>query len=165
MAKTYVQSPSTQGTYKENACIHRTLTRESSKSWKFEPLQEMIEAQYNKVMKKKLFNSSNECSLSSKYLLFLTNHKHHMMQWGIMFHTATTYLPPLKLNQPLKTSKTQSGNITFTRAAQDWEVGNLEEFISFLYSLNVRIQGRDTLSWKPFEKGIFSTHSNYKVLS
>lgn len=47
-------------------------------------------------------------------------------------------------------------NIIFSRATQDWEVENFEEFFSFHYSLNMHIQGSDMLCWVPIEKEKFS---------
>lgn len=53
-------------------------------------------------------------------------------------------------------------NITFNRAVQDWEVSNLEDFFSLMYSLRWCNQGIGTLWWIPIGKSKFSVRSFYK---
>ncbi|KAF5446588.1 hypothetical protein F2P56_032204, partial [Juglans regia] len=56
-------------------------------------------------------------------------------------------------------------NITFSRAAQDWEVDIFEAFFSLVYSVKPNKQQADRLWWTPAGKGIFSVRSYYKSLS
>ncbi|KAF5445889.1 hypothetical protein F2P56_031564, partial [Juglans regia] len=56
-------------------------------------------------------------------------------------------------------------NVTFSRAAQDWEVDIFEAFFSLIYSVKSNKQQADSLWWNPTGKGIFSVRSFYKSLS
>lgn len=60
----------------------------------------MTKAQERKLLKRNLFNSSKECSRFSKHLSFLSIHKHHMIQWGIIFHIATIWILPKSITLP-----------------------------------------------------------------
>ncbi|KAF5480212.1 hypothetical protein F2P56_000977 [Juglans regia] len=61
-------------------------------------------------------------------------------------------------------------NINFSRVAQDWEVGNFEDFLSLMYSIKPSNQRADVLWWLPTSKaslGKILTTDNlrkYKVI-
>jgi hypothetical protein len=53
-------------------------------------------------------------------------------------------------------------NVSFIRAAHDWEVDALASFYTLLYSSRVRREGEDKLSWALSHKGKFDVGSFYK---
>jgi hypothetical protein len=55
-------------------------------------------------------------------------------------------------------------DISFFRAAHDWEVDVLASFFSLLYSTRVNCDGEDQLRWYPSHKGKFDVRSFYKAL-
>ncbi|KAG2688934.1 hypothetical protein I3760_09G116400 [Carya illinoinensis] len=55
-------------------------------------------------------------------------------------------------------------NVTFSRAAQDWEIDSFEAFFSLLYSTKLNDLREDKLWWTPAGKGNFSVRSFYKSL-
>lgn len=56
-------------------------------------------------------------------------------------------------------------DVSFIRAAHDWEVDVLASFFTLLYSLRVGSEGEDQLWWSPSHKGNFYVKSFYKVLA
>ena len=56
-------------------------------------------------------------------------------------------------------------NISFSRAAQDWEMNSFADFYSLLYSVKPSNVQKDGLWWVPAEKGVFSVRSFYKALT
>jgi hypothetical protein len=56
-------------------------------------------------------------------------------------------------------------DVSFIRAAHDWEVEVLASFFTLLYSIRVRSEGDDKLWWTPSHKGKFDVSSFYKVLA
>ena len=56
-------------------------------------------------------------------------------------------------------------NVTFTRAAQNWEKDKFEAFFRLLYSKKPNGLQVDKLWWIPAGKGIFSVRSFYKALT
>jgi hypothetical protein len=55
-------------------------------------------------------------------------------------------------------------NVSFARAAHDWEVDVFASFFRVLYSVRVRREGEDKLWWVPSKRGLFVVRSFYSVL-
>jgi len=55
-------------------------------------------------------------------------------------------------------------NVTFTRAAHDWEVDVFASFFNLLYSVRMRRDGVDKLWWSSSKKELFGVSSYYSVL-
>ncbi|KAG2723320.1 hypothetical protein I3760_02G165000 [Carya illinoinensis] len=55
-------------------------------------------------------------------------------------------------------------NVTFSRAAQDWEVDSFGAFFRLVYSTKLNGMREDKLWWTPAGKGNFSVRSFYKSL-
>jgi hypothetical protein len=55
-------------------------------------------------------------------------------------------------------------NISFVRAAGDWEVDVFASFFRVLYSVRVRWEDEGKLWWVPFKRGLFDVRSFYSVL-
>jgi len=56
-------------------------------------------------------------------------------------------------------------DVSFFRAAHDWEVDVLASFFSLLYSSRANYDGEDKLWWSPSHKGKFDVRSFYKALA
>ncbi|KAG6678985.1 hypothetical protein I3843_14G106700 [Carya illinoinensis] len=56
-------------------------------------------------------------------------------------------------------------NISFSRAAQDWEMDSFKAFFNLLYSTKPSNQLLDLLWWVPSGKGLFSVRAFYKALA
>jgi hypothetical protein len=56
-------------------------------------------------------------------------------------------------------------DVSFFRAAHDWEVDVLASFFSLLYSTRMDCDGEDQLWWSPSHKGKFDVRSFYKALA
>jgi hypothetical protein len=56
-------------------------------------------------------------------------------------------------------------DVSFFRAAHDWEVDILTSFFTLLYSTRVDCEGEDQLWWSPSHKGKFDVRSFYKALA
>lgn len=56
-------------------------------------------------------------------------------------------------------------SVSFIRASQDCEVGDITDFFSLLYSLNINSDGEDRLLWIHLGNMNFSDRSLYKVMS
>ncbi|KAG6705367.1 hypothetical protein I3842_07G176000 [Carya illinoinensis] len=56
-------------------------------------------------------------------------------------------------------------NVTFSRAAQDWEVSCFAEFYSLIYAIRPNRQLEDVMWWKLAAKGSFTVRSFYKALT
>jgi hypothetical protein len=56
-------------------------------------------------------------------------------------------------------------DVSFFRAAHDWEADVLASFFSLLYSSRVNYDGEDKLWWSPSHKGKFDVRSFYKALA
>jgi hypothetical protein len=56
-------------------------------------------------------------------------------------------------------------DVSFIRAAHDWEVDALASFFTLLYSMRVGREGEDQLWWSLSQKGNFDVRSFYKVLA
>jgi hypothetical protein len=56
-------------------------------------------------------------------------------------------------------------DVSFFRAAHDWEADVLASFYTLLYSHRERREGDDKLWWVPSYKGKFDARSFYKVLA
>jgi hypothetical protein len=54
--------------------------------------------------------------------------------------------------------------LDFIRPIQDWEMESLSSFLDLLYTNKVRINGDDTMCWKPAPQKGFKVNSYYRVL-
>ncbi|KAG6724244.1 hypothetical protein I3842_03G250200 [Carya illinoinensis] len=55
-------------------------------------------------------------------------------------------------------------SVSFTRAVQDWEMGDITEFYRVLYSLKLRARREDKLLWTSTGNKKFSVRSYHKAL-
>ncbi|KAF5460976.1 hypothetical protein F2P56_020808 [Juglans regia] len=67
-------------------------------------------------------------------------------------------------NMALSSNSTQ-WLVRFTRAAHDWELGDIADFYSVLHTLNLHAAGEDRLLWSSSGNKSFLVRSFYKVLS
>lgn len=56
-------------------------------------------------------------------------------------------------------------NVCFTRDAQDWELDDVSDFFSFLYSTGLGGNEREMMLWKPMGSKKSMVCSYYKVLT
>ena len=55
-------------------------------------------------------------------------------------------------------------DVNFLRAAQDWELESLSNFMDMIYGTSVKGSGQDKLCWKPEKNKGFTVRGYYKVL-
>lgn len=56
-------------------------------------------------------------------------------------------------------------NVRLRSEVQDWDVDQLVELLGFLYRLQARSAGEDSMAWVcPGSKGLFSVSSSYGAL-
>jgi hypothetical protein len=55
-------------------------------------------------------------------------------------------------------------NVSFARAAHDWEVDTFTLYFMMLYLVTMRWEGKDKWWWVPFKRGLFGVKAFYNIM-
>jgi hypothetical protein len=84
--------------------------------------------------------------------------------FSVLYGTACDKNAPVATNL-VSDSGSIKWDVSFIRAAHNWEVDVLASFFTLLYSISVSRKREDQLWWFPVNKWIFDVRSYYKILA